>query len=55
MTGTQDIVFYDGGCALCHHSVRFLVARDRDGSRFRFAPIGGACFRSELSSGRPSF
>jgi predicted DCC family thiol-disulfide oxidoreductase YuxK len=29
--------------------VRFLVARDRDGSRFRFAPIGGACFRAALS------
>lgn len=49
MTVTQDIVFYDGSCALCHGSVRFLVARDRDGSRFRFAPIGGACFRAELS------
>ena len=49
MTGSQDIVFYDGGCALCHGSVRFLVARDRDGSRFRFAPIGGALFRTELS------
>lgn len=49
MTGTQDLVLYDGGCALCHRSVRFLIARDRDGSRFRFAPIGGACFRAELS------
>ena len=44
-----DTVFYDGGCALCHRSVRFLVVRDRDGSRFRFAPIGGARFRAELS------
>jgi predicted DCC family thiol-disulfide oxidoreductase YuxK len=44
-----DTVFYDGGCALCHGAVRFLVARDRDGSRFRFAPIGGARFRAELS------
>jgi predicted DCC family thiol-disulfide oxidoreductase YuxK len=49
VTGTQVLVFYDGGCALCHRSVRFLVARDRDGSRFRFAPIGGALFRAELS------
>ncbi len=49
MTDAPDTVFYDGGCALCHRSVRFLVARDRDGSRFRFAPIGGACFREELS------
>jgi predicted DCC family thiol-disulfide oxidoreductase YuxK len=44
-----DTVYYDGGCALCHASVRALVARDRDGSRFRFAPIGGARFREELS------
>ncbi len=49
MADGLDTVFYDGGCALCHRSVRFLVARDRDGSRFRFAPIGGACFRAELS------
>ena len=44
-----DTVYYDGGCALCHASVRRLVARDRDGSRFRFAPIGGARFREDLS------
>ncbi|MEX2207753.1 MAG: DUF393 domain-containing protein [Myxococcota bacterium] len=49
MAEAHDTVFYDGGCALCHRSVRFLVARDRDGSRFRFAPIGGARFRAELS------
>ncbi len=45
----RDTVYYDGGCALCHRSVRFLVARDRDGSRFRFAPLGGAAFRADLS------
>jgi predicted DCC family thiol-disulfide oxidoreductase YuxK len=44
-----DTVYYDGGCALCHASVRRLVARDRDGSRFRFAPLGGARFREDLS------
>lgn len=49
MTEAPDTIFYDGGCALCHRSVRFLLARDLDGSRFRFAPIGGACFRSALS------
>ena len=49
MADAPDTVFYDGGCALCHRSVRYLLARDRDGSRFRFAPIGGACFRAELS------
>ena len=34
------IVFYDGDCGLCHHTVTFLVARDREG-RFRYAPLGG--------------
>lgn len=49
MREPPDTVFYDGGCALCHGSVVFLLARDRDGSRFRFAPIGGARFRADLS------
>ena len=29
MGDARDTVYYDGGCALCHRSVRFLVARDR--------------------------
>lgn len=37
-------VFYDGDCGLCHHAVGFLLARDEDGSRFRFAPLGGETF-----------
>ncbi len=37
----RDRIFYDGDCGLCHHAVRFLVAEDRDGARFRFAPLGG--------------
>ena len=49
MPTTSDTVFYDGGCALCHFYVRILVAFDRDGSRFRFAPIGGALFRALLA------
>jgi predicted DCC family thiol-disulfide oxidoreductase YuxK len=39
------MVFYDGACGLCHRTVRFAVARDRDGSRFRFAALGGEAFR----------
>ena len=31
-------VYYDGGCGLCHRTVLFLLRRDPDGSRFRFAP-----------------
>jgi len=39
-----DLVFYDGSCGLCHRGVRFLIARDRNGSRFRFAPLFGETF-----------
>lgn len=41
----HSMVFYDGACGLCHHTVRFAIARDRDGSRFRFAALGGETFR----------
>lgn len=40
----HDLLFYDGGCGLCHHLVRFVIRRDLDGSRFRFAPLGGPAF-----------
>jgi predicted DCC family thiol-disulfide oxidoreductase YuxK len=43
--GEPDLIFYDGACGLCHASVRFALARDADGSRFRYAPIGGAAWR----------
>lgn len=38
-------VFYDGHCGLCHGVVRFLLARDHDGTRFRFAPLQGDTVR----------
>jgi len=37
----HDWIFFDGGCALCHRFVRFAANADKDGSRFRFAPLGG--------------
>ena len=40
-----ELLFYDGGCGLCHRSVRFVAAADRAG-RFRFAPLGGDTFRA---------
>ncbi len=43
---TTDLVFYDGDCGFCHHSVRFLLRADRDGSRFRYAPLQGATLRT---------
>jgi predicted DCC family thiol-disulfide oxidoreductase YuxK len=43
-----ETVFYDGGCGLCHRAVRFALWADRDGSRFRFAPLGGRTFRAAV-------
>ena len=37
---TNAIVFYDGACALCHATVRFSLARDKNDLLY-FAPLGG--------------
>jgi predicted DCC family thiol-disulfide oxidoreductase YuxK len=42
------MVFYDGACGLCHRAVRFAIARDRDGRRFRFAALGSEAFRRRV-------
>ena len=34
------IVFFDGVCGLCNHTVNFLLERDRNG-RLKFAPLQG--------------
>lgn len=39
-----ETLFYDGGCGLCHRTLRFLISEDREGDRFRFAPLGGETF-----------
>jgi predicted DCC family thiol-disulfide oxidoreductase YuxK len=33
-------VYFDGECGMCHGWVRFLLSRDPEGTRFRFAPTG---------------
>jgi len=38
-----EVLFYDGGCGLCHLAVRLTLAADRRG-RFRFAPLEGETF-----------
>lgn len=43
-----DIVFYDGHCGLCHRSVRFILAKDRQ-AIFRFAPLQGELFQKTFS------
>ena len=44
----QETIFYDGHCGLCHRLVRFVLAEDREGTRFRFAPLGSAAFRASV-------
>ncbi len=34
------LIFFDGECALCNRSVRFVLAKDKK-KRFYFAPLGG--------------
>ena len=54
-TAAPELLFYDGACGLCHHSVRFVLAHDRSGA-FRFAPIGGPTFDAAVpASARPGF
>jgi predicted DCC family thiol-disulfide oxidoreductase YuxK len=44
----KDILFYDGGCGVCHRAVQFVLAVDR-AERFDFAPLQGATFRRLVS------
>ena len=44
----HTIVFYDGGCGLCHRAVRFAIAHDADGSRFRFASLDSESVRRRV-------
>lgn len=41
---TPAWLFYDGSCGLCHAAVRFVLAEDRDGRAFRFAPLASETF-----------
>ena len=47
--GQADLLFYDGSCGLCHGVVKFVIARDREGAHFRFAPLQGATFRGRYA------
>lgn len=44
----RETLFYDGTCGLCHGAVRFLLAEDRDGTRFRFATLQGEPFAAAI-------
>ena len=43
------MLFYDGHCGLCHRAVQFVLAGDRDGKLFRFAPLQGETFQMLVS------
>lgn len=45
-TAARDILFYDGGCGLCHRTVRFVLWVDGTADRFRFAPLESESFRT---------
>ncbi len=42
------MLFYDGHCALCHFSVKFVLKHDRPGKLFRFAPLLGPTFAARV-------
>ncbi len=50
MSDDRDIVFFDGNCALCHSTVRFLIRHDPDGHRFAFSPLEGKTFRDLMGA-----
>lgn len=37
-------IFFDGTCGLCHRWIRFVMAEDARGERFRFAPLASETF-----------
>jgi predicted DCC family thiol-disulfide oxidoreductase YuxK len=45
-----ELLFFDGGCGLCHRAVRFVLWADPEGRAFRFAPLGGDTFRALVSA-----
>lgn len=50
--GSTELLFYDGACGLCHRAVRFVLAEDRRGDAFRFAPLFGETFRRQIPEDR---
>jgi predicted DCC family thiol-disulfide oxidoreductase YuxK len=47
---SRTTVFYDGTCGLCHGAVQFLLKRDPNGLRFRYAALQGETAISVLES-----
>lgn len=53
--GGHTFVFYDGTCGLCHRTIRFLLAEDAAGLRFRFAPLDSDPFRLACAQSESGF
>jgi len=45
----EETVFFDSHCGLSHGWVRFILAEDRVGTRFRFAPLDGETILKSIS------
>lgn len=45
-----EMLYYDGHCALCHGTVKFILKRDRTGAAFCFAPLQGHTFIARVPS-----
>jgi predicted DCC family thiol-disulfide oxidoreductase YuxK len=43
-----DELFYDGHCGLCHRTVRFVLAENSGNNAFRFAPLQGETFQTQV-------
>ena len=41
-------IFYDGTCGFCHRWIRFVLAIDKRGELFRFAPRTGTTFTAMI-------
>lgn len=48
----RDLIFYDGTCGLCRGWLRFLLRGDRDGTRFRYAPLQGKTWLARVAAER---
>lgn len=52
MPADPELIFYDGDCGLCHATVKFVLKRDANGSRFRYSPLSGQTIRHTLDDER---
>jgi predicted DCC family thiol-disulfide oxidoreductase YuxK len=48
LSDTHEVLFYDGGCGLCHRVVKFVLAHDHAGY-FHFAPMDGTYYTQRFN------